>query len=141
MSGIRRCCGKTETKRGAILMTAVAVCFVLCFAAVFSVCGSDTAYAALPESYLNDAYRNDWHFGADNLNVNALKGVVDGWKADDAFSFEKLLSDPVVIADILRMKREDPVHYAYWYGGEIVSMEGLGADAEMYEQRIDNIGL
>ena len=35
------------------------------------------------------------------------------------------LLDPVVIADILRMKREDPVHYAYWYGGEIVSLEGL----------------
>lgn len=83
-----------------MLMTAVAVCFVLCFAAVFSVCGSDTAYAALPESYLNDAYRNDWHFDADNLNINSLKGVVDGWKADDAFSFEKLLSDPVVIAVI-----------------------------------------
>lgn len=35
------------------------------------------------------------------------------------------LLDPVVIADILKMKREDPVHYAYWYGGEIVSLEGL----------------
>lgn len=35
------------------------------------------------------------------------------------------LLDPVVIADILKMKQEDPVHYAYWYGGEIVSMEGL----------------
>ena len=23
------------------------------------------------------------------------------------------------------MKREDPVHYAYWYGGEVVSLEGL----------------
>ena len=35
------------------------------------------------------------------------------------------LLDPVVIADILQMKRDDPVHYAYWYGGEIVSLEGL----------------
>ena len=35
------------------------------------------------------------------------------------------LLDPVVIADILAMKRDDPVHYAYWYGGEIVSLEGL----------------
>lgn len=35
------------------------------------------------------------------------------------------LLDPVVIADILKMKRDDPVHYAYWYGGEIVSLEGL----------------
>ena len=35
------------------------------------------------------------------------------------------LLDPVVIADILKLKREDPVHYAYWYGGEVVSMEGL----------------
>lgn len=35
------------------------------------------------------------------------------------------LLDPVVIADILKMKAEDPVHYAYWYGGEIVSLEGL----------------
>lgn len=35
------------------------------------------------------------------------------------------LLDPVVIADILKMKREDPVHYAYWYGGEVVSLEGL----------------
>ena len=35
------------------------------------------------------------------------------------------LLDPVVIADILRMKQEDPVHYAYWYGGEVVSLEGL----------------
>lgn len=33
--------------------------------------------------------------------------------------------DPVVIAEILKMKREDPVHYAYWYGGEVVSLEGL----------------
>lgn len=35
------------------------------------------------------------------------------------------LLDPVVIADILKLKRDDPVHYAYWYGGEVVSMEGL----------------
>ena len=35
------------------------------------------------------------------------------------------LLDPVVIADILKMKREDPIHYAYWYGGEVVSLEGL----------------
>lgn len=35
------------------------------------------------------------------------------------------LLDPVVIADILQMKRDDPVHYSYWYGGEIVSLEGL----------------
>ena len=35
------------------------------------------------------------------------------------------LLDPVVIADILKMKAEDPVHYAYWYGGEVVSLEGL----------------
>lgn len=34
------------------------------------------------------------------------------------------LLDPVVIADIIKMKKEDPVHYAYWYGGEIVSLEG-----------------
>lgn len=34
------------------------------------------------------------------------------------------LLDPVVIADILKMKREDPLHYAYWYGGEIVSLAG-----------------
>lgn len=35
------------------------------------------------------------------------------------------LLSPAVIADILKMKAEDPVHYAYWYGGEVVSMEGL----------------
>lgn len=35
------------------------------------------------------------------------------------------LLDPAIIADILKMKREDPLHYAYWYGGEIVSLEGL----------------
>ena len=35
------------------------------------------------------------------------------------------LLDPVVIADILKMQQDDPVHYAYWYGGEIVSLEGL----------------
>lgn len=35
------------------------------------------------------------------------------------------LLDPVVIEDILAMKRNDPVHYAYWYGGEVVSLEGL----------------
>lgn len=35
------------------------------------------------------------------------------------------LLDPVVISDILKLKREDPVHYSYWYGGEVVSMEGL----------------
>ncbi len=34
------------------------------------------------------------------------------------------LLDPVVIADILKMKAEDPLHYAYWYGGEIVSLAG-----------------
>ena len=32
--------------------------------------------------------------------------------------------DPVVIADILKLKSEDPLHYAYWYGGEIVSLAG-----------------
>ena len=35
------------------------------------------------------------------------------------------LLDPVIIDDILQMKRDDPLHYAYWYGGEIVSLEGL----------------
>lgn len=35
------------------------------------------------------------------------------------------LLDPAVIAKILEMKRTDPVHYAYWYGGEVVSLEGL----------------
>nr|DAR50613.1 MAG TPA: large terminase [Caudoviricetes sp.] len=35
------------------------------------------------------------------------------------------LLDPVVIAEILQMKQTDPVHYAYWYGGEVVSLEGL----------------
>ncbi len=34
------------------------------------------------------------------------------------------LLDPVVIAEILRMKRDDPLHYAFWYGGEVVSMQG-----------------
>lgn len=34
------------------------------------------------------------------------------------------LLDPVVIAEILRMKKDDPVHYAFWYGGEVVSMQG-----------------
>lgn len=34
------------------------------------------------------------------------------------------LLDPVVIADILKMKKEDPLHYAYWYGGEVVSLAG-----------------
>lgn len=32
--------------------------------------------------------------------------------------------DPVVIADILKLKADDPLHYAYWYGGEIVSLAG-----------------
>ncbi len=32
--------------------------------------------------------------------------------------------DPVVVADILKLKAEDPLHYAYWYGGEIVSLAG-----------------
>lgn len=35
------------------------------------------------------------------------------------------LLDPIVIADILKFKREDPLHYSYWYGGEVISMEGL----------------
>lgn len=35
------------------------------------------------------------------------------------------LLDPVVIAEIVKMQRDDPVHYAFWYGGEIVSLEGL----------------
>lgn len=35
------------------------------------------------------------------------------------------LLDPVVIAEILQMKQTDPLHYAYWYGGEVVSLEGL----------------
>lgn len=35
------------------------------------------------------------------------------------------LLEPAVIADILQMKREDPVHYAYWYGGEVIALEGL----------------
>lgn len=35
------------------------------------------------------------------------------------------LLEPPVIADILKMKREDPVHYDYWFGGEIVSLAGL----------------
>lgn len=35
------------------------------------------------------------------------------------------LLDPAVIAKILEMKRDDPIHYAYWYGGEVVSLEGL----------------
>lgn len=33
--------------------------------------------------------------------------------------------DPVVIAEIVKMRKDDPVHYAYWYGGEVVSLEGL----------------
>lgn len=35
------------------------------------------------------------------------------------------LLEPVVIADILKMKRDDPVHYAYWYGGEAIALQGL----------------
>lgn len=35
------------------------------------------------------------------------------------------LLDPAVISKILEMKRNDPLHYAYWYGGEVVSLEGL----------------
>lgn len=35
------------------------------------------------------------------------------------------LLNPVVIQNILQMKKEDPIHYAYWYGGEVVSLEGL----------------
>lgn len=35
------------------------------------------------------------------------------------------LLDPAQIADILQMKREDPLHYDYWYGGEVLSNEGL----------------
>lgn len=34
------------------------------------------------------------------------------------------LLDPSIIAQILRDKKEDPRHYAYWYGGEVVSLEG-----------------
>ncbi len=35
------------------------------------------------------------------------------------------LLNPVVIQKIMQMKRDDPVHYAYWFGGEVVSLEGL----------------
>lgn len=34
------------------------------------------------------------------------------------------LLDPVVIAEIVKMRKEDPVHYSYWYGGEVVSLQG-----------------
>lgn len=33
--------------------------------------------------------------------------------------------DPVIISEIVKMRKDDPVHYAYWYGGEVVSLEGL----------------
>lgn len=35
------------------------------------------------------------------------------------------LLEPVVISDILKMKRDDPVHYDYWYGGEAIALQGL----------------
>lgn len=35
------------------------------------------------------------------------------------------LLDPAVISKILEMKKDDPIHYAYWYGGQVVSLEGL----------------
>ena len=32
--------------------------------------------------------------------------------------------EPTQIADILELKENDPVHYAYWYEGEILNLEG-----------------
>lgn len=34
------------------------------------------------------------------------------------------LLEPSVISQILEMKKTDPLHYAYWYGGEVVNLAG-----------------
>ncbi len=34
------------------------------------------------------------------------------------------LLEPAQIADILQMKINDPIHYAYWYEGELMNLEG-----------------
>ncbi len=57
------------------------------------------------QAYLSDEFTSaasiddgDWYFGENYLNIEYVKTVVNGWKADEDFDWEGLEADPVKIA-------------------------------------------
>lgn len=54
----------------------------------------------------------------DRMIRNGATRIHSSWE-----DIRKLLK-PETIAEILEMRETDPLHYAFWYGGELVNLEG-----------------
>ena len=57
-------------------------------------------------------------------------------------SWENIIDwlDPAVIAEIVQMRKEDPLHYRYWYEGEPLSEEGRVIWAFKKEKHVISLG-
>jgi len=60
------------------------------------------SYALLPTSYEEQvsSTNKDWYMDEDYLNINEIKDIVKEWKHDEAFGFDELEQDPLIIAVI-----------------------------------------
>ncbi len=79
----------------------VACVFVLVF--VFAIFAPSTALAVCPEGYVSDVKDKnlDWQMNGDNLDIEDVKKVVQGWLGDtDHFDFSNVEEDPIVVAII-----------------------------------------
>lgn len=59
-----------------------------------------------------------------NIEFNRMISHGDATLIHSSWEDIRALLKPTTVEQILRMKASDPVHYRYWYGGEIVSLEG-----------------
>lgn len=90
------------TARKRTLICLATIIFALAFACGFSFAPPLVADALLPDSWNKAAAGNtgDWYLDGDNLDVDGVKDIVDGWRASAAYDFSSLADDPVVIAVI-----------------------------------------
>ncbi|MDE6302987.1 MAG: S8 family serine peptidase [Clostridia bacterium] len=81
---------------------------ILTFIAVFAAMlilllyPAEVTFAILPEGYVNNTSDSDFHWwtGEKGLDIATLKRTVDAWRANEAYDFDYLEQNPVVIAVI-----------------------------------------
>lgn len=87
-------------KRTLIIFATFVVALIL--ACGFSFAPPLVADALLPDSWNEAASGNtgDWYLDADNLDIDALKSVVEWWKSSSSYDMTAATEEPVVIAVI-----------------------------------------
>lgn len=125
----------TRNKKTLIATTTFLFAVVLILCAVLPT--TTVAYAEFPTSYsdyissLPSTDDKDWYFGENYLDLDYCISVVNEWKKDSSFDWDKLKNDPIVIAVV-----DSGIGYAYTVEDGVeteVSVKDVYADGNSYK--------